>query len=118
MKLPDWTKPGLWGAIVGGIVTMILGFSYMGWTTAGSTDRIAAERASAAVTAALVPFCLAKAEGDVDPAKLAKLKTEQSSYSRSDMVRTAGWATMPGMVAPDYALAQACSERLQTAAKS
>lgn len=118
MKLPDWTKPGVWGAVIGGIATMILGFSYMGWTTAGSTDRIASERSSAAVVTALVPFCMAKAQVDADPAKLAKLKTEQSSYSRSDIVRTAGWATMPGMTAPDYALAQACSEGLQNGVKS
>ena len=55
------------------------GFSYLGWTTASSTDRIASERASAAVIAALVPYCIAKANQDVDPAKLAKFKAEKSS---------------------------------------
>jgi hypothetical protein len=100
---------------VGAAATMIVGFSYMGWSTAGSTNRIATERASAAVVSALVPFCMAKAQHDVDPAKLAKFKSETSSYSRSDLVRSSGWATLPGMTAPDYALAQVCSERLQSA---
>ena len=116
MTLPAWTKPGVWGAVIGGIGTMILGFSYMGWTTAGTTDRIASERASAAVVTAMVPYCVAKAQQDADPAKLAKFKTETSSYSRSDIVRSAGWATLGGMSAPDYALAQACSEKMATPA--
>ena len=112
MKLPDWTKPGIWGAVIGGIVTMIVGFSYIGWTTAGTTERIASERASAAVVSAMVPYCMAKAAQDADPAKLAKFKTETSSYSRSDIVRSAGWATLGTNTAPDYALAQACSEKM------
>jgi hypothetical protein len=116
MRVPEWTKPGVWGAIIGGIATMIVGFSFVGWTTAGTTDRIASERASTAVVAVMVPYCIAKALRDTDPAKLAKFKTETSSYSRSDLVRTAGWATMTGMTEPDYALAQACSEKMYGAA--
>ena len=118
MKIPEWTKPGIWGAIIGSIATMIVGFSYAGWTTAGTTERMSSDRASAAVVSALVPYCTAKAMADADPAKMAKLKTETSSYSRSDMVRTAGWATLPGMTAPDSALADACSMKLQTASAS
>ena len=112
MKLPEWTKPGIWGAVIGGVVTMIVGFSYMGWTTSGTTERMASERASAAVVTAMIPYCMAKATQDADPAKLAKFKTETSSYSRSDIVRSAGWATLGASTSPDYALAQACSEKM------
>jgi hypothetical protein len=115
MKFPEWTTPGLWGAVIGAVATMIVGFSYGGWSTAGTSDRVASEKASVAVTAALVPFCVAKAKADTDAAKMTKLKSETSSYSRSDIVRASGWATMPGMTAPDYALASACAERMQTA---
>lgn len=115
MKVPEWTKPGIWGAVIGGIATMIVGFSYIGWSTAGTTERIASERASAAVVTAMVPFCMVKAAQDADATKLAKLKTESSSYSRSDIVRSAGWATLGAGTAPDYALAQACAEKLHDA---
>ena len=115
MKLPEWTSPGVWGAVIGGVATMIVGFSCGGWTTAGSTARIASEQSGVAVVAALSPFCVSKAQHDPDASKLVKFKAETSSYSRSDIVRSAGWATLPGMTAPDYALAQTCSERLMTA---
>lgn len=117
MNIPTWTKPAIWGAVIGAAAFTIFGFSYMGWTTAGTADRMAAERSETAVVAALVPFCVAKAQGEAGAEALAKLKLETSSYSRSDIVRTAGWATLPGMSAPDSALARACSDRLMTAVK-
>ncbi len=113
-----WIKPAVWGALGGCVATVIVGFSYMDWHTAGSAERMAAERADAAVVAALVPVCVANARADDDPAKLAKFKTETSSYSRSDLVRTAGWATMPGVTSPDSSLIDACSERLRSTSES
>jgi hypothetical protein len=54
-----------------------------------------------------------KAQQDPDKAVLAKFQTEQSSYSRSDMVMKAGWATLGNEKSPDNALAHACSDKLQ-----
>ena len=113
MTVPTWVKPGVWGAVVGAVAIMILGFSQMGWTTGSTAERLAKDRADAAVVAALVPFCVASAERDPNPANLAKVKAESSSYSRADLISKAGWATMPGMTSPDGALATACSEKLQ-----
>ena len=31
-----WLKPGIWGAVVGSILTMIVGFSWGGWTTSST----------------------------------------------------------------------------------
>jgi hypothetical protein len=112
MHIPVWLKPGLWGAVFGAIVMAIAGFSYLGWRTAGSADQFAQDRADTAVVAALVPFCVAKAEGSSEQVTLAKLRTEQSSYSRSDLVTTAGWATLGATNSPDSALARACAEKL------
>jgi hypothetical protein len=113
MKVPTWVKPGIWGAIVGAIVIMIFGFWQMGWTTAHTADRMATDRANSAVAAALVPFCVANAERDPDQAKLAKVKAEQSGYTRVQLVSDSGWATLPGMTTPDRGLASACSDKLQ-----
>jgi hypothetical protein len=113
MNVPSWTKPGIWGAVAGAVAISILGFSQMGWTTAGSADRMARDRVETAVTSALLPFCVANAERDADAAKLSKFKTEQSSYSRTQLVSDSGWATMPGMTSPDRNLASACADKLQ-----
>jgi len=118
MNVPSWTKPAVWGVVGGGLATAIVGFSYLGWSTAATADRMARERADSAVVMALVPFCAAKAQQDADAGKLAKFRSETSSWSRSEIVKAAGWATLPGMTEPDYALATACSDKLQLASKN
>lgn len=114
MQIPVWTKPALWGVAVGAIGIAILGFSQFGWRTAGSAEQFAQERADTAVVAALVPFCVTKAQQDPDKAVLAKLRAENSSYTRDDMVTKAGWATLGADMAPGSALANACSEKLHS----
>jgi hypothetical protein len=112
MEIPIWVKPAVWGAFVGAIAMTTIGFSQLGWTTASSADRLAQDRSDTAVVAALVPFCVLKAQHDPDQAVLTKFQTEQSSYSRGDIVSKAGWATVGGAQAPDNALARACSDKL------
>ena len=112
MKIPVGLKPGLWGAVIGAIGMAIIGFWYLGWTTAATAQQLAQDRADTAVVAALVPFCVIKAQQDPDKATLAKLHVEDSSYNRSDMVTKAGWATVGGGTSPDSALADACSQKL------
>jgi len=106
MKVPVWVGPGIWGGVVGASATMIVGFW---WTIAGTRyDPWPYDRQ----VAALLPFCVANAERDPDLTKLAKVKAEQSSYSRSQLVSDSGWATLPGMTRPDRGLASACSDKL------
>jgi hypothetical protein len=112
MRIPAWLKPGLWGAAIGAIAVGTVGFSQLGWTTAGTAERLAQERSDTAVVTALVPFCITKAQHDPDQATLVKLKAEQSSYTRNDLVSKAGWATLGGNASPDDRVARACSDKL------
>ncbi|MFO1058037.1 MAG: hypothetical protein U1E53_13840 [Dongiaceae bacterium] len=118
MQIPTYVKPALWGAVAGAVIMSIVGFRTLGWTTAGSAERAATERASVAVVTAMVPFCVAKAQQDGDATKLVKLRAEESSYARSQLVQAAGWATMPGTSAADDGLARACAETLRQAKSS
>ena len=54
-----WLKPAVWGVIGGGVATMIVGFSWMGWVLGSTAERVAVERASSAVVVALTPSCVA-----------------------------------------------------------
>ena len=112
MQIPVWLKPGLWGAASGAIVMAIVGFSQLGWKTEGTAEQLAQDRANTAVVEALVPFCVAKAQMDTQQAALASFQAEQSSYSRSDLVVKAGWATLGIAKSPDSSLARACSAKL------
>jgi hypothetical protein len=116
MEFPPALKPGLWGAAAGAIAVTIVGFSYLGWTTASTSDQLAQETASTAVVTALVPFCVTKAQADPNAATLTKLRAEQSSYSRHDIVMEAGWATLDGGKRGNDALARACADKLHVAA--
>lgn len=111
-------KPGAWGFVIGSIVTMIVGFSWGGWTTGGTADRMAMERATTAVTAALVPVCLEKSKAD--PAgveKLVALKALTTSWDQRDAVIQGGWATF-GKGEANYDVADACASKLtEVAAK-
>jgi len=112
MKTPVWLKPTIWGVIGGAAAMAIVGFSQLGWKTAGSAEQMAQLRADTAVTLALVPFCVAKAQQDPDQAKLAKVQAETSLYTRSDFVMKSGWATVDGGKLPSDSLARACSDKL------
>ena len=91
-------------------------FSSMGWKTGSSAAQMASTQAAEAVVTAMVPFCVAKAKLDTDGGVMTKFRAETSSYARTQLVQTAGWATLGGATTPDYALASACSDRLHMAA--
>jgi hypothetical protein len=115
MEIPSGLKPGLWGAVAGAIAMSVIGFSYLGWTTASTAEKLAQESASTAVINAMVPFCVTKAQADPNLTTLTKFQAEQSSYSRSDIVTKAGWASFDGKTTGSDALARACAEKLHVA---
>ena len=112
MTAPEWLKPGIYGAFLGAAFVGIVGFSWGGWMTGGSANKMASEMAQDEVIAALVPVCLDLSQTDNE--RMAKLATirEAASYKRRDAVMATGWATMPGSDAPNRDLAQACIEGL------
>ena len=115
MKLPEWTKPALTGAVVGAIAVALIGFSWGGWTTQGAAKDMARKEAVAAIAAALTPYCIERAQADPNSAVVfAELKAA-SGFSRRAIVEKAGWATPLGTDKPDSVLAQACQLALVAA---
>ena len=111
VKLP-WLKPALWGAVIGSVATMILGFGWMGWTLGGTAERMAAERANGAVVVALTPSCISRFMQQPNAAgKLKELQTIDT-WRQREFVEAGGWATPVGDKAPNSDLANACAERL------
>jgi hypothetical protein len=117
--MPTWIKPGVWGAVIGSVLTMIAGFGWGGWVTSGTAQQAARQQTDAAVTSALVPFCLARAK--VDPAgakKIGELRAITNSYEQEQIVMKAGWATTPGSEDPSRAVAEACASQLLKTAEA
>jgi hypothetical protein len=112
VQQPTWLKPGIWGGIVGAVATMIIGFSWLGWTLGSTADRIAQQRTDLAVTSALTPICVQSFMKQSDAIrKLTGLK-ETDSWKQTEFVEKGGWATMPGSNAPAQGVASACAEAL------
>jgi hypothetical protein len=92
---------------------MLLGFGYGGWTTGDTARGLAQRQADTAVTAALVPVCIAQSKADRTAAKkIRELKALTSPYQRRDFVAGTGWATVPGGEGPDRDVAGACAAAL------
>jgi hypothetical protein len=105
-------KTVLLSAIGGAVVWWIVLAAGWGWMSSASAEKLASERAHAAVLEALTPICVANFQQDTErEAKLAALK-EASSWSRSDYVVKQGWATMPGSDTPEQGIATACVSRI------
>jgi hypothetical protein len=103
----------LQGAVLGGLATMVIGFTLGGWTLESTASQMAEDRASAAVVAVLAPICVERFQRQDDAAaKLIELK-RIVAWHQASFLAAQGWATMPGSGAPKtLAVARACAELL------
>lgn len=105
-------KHGAVGVVAGAIALAIVGFSWGGWVTSETAQRMASDHARLEVVSALVPICIQQSKQDPQAAKtIAELKSAKS-YQRTNLLMSAGWATMPGSSDPNRAVADACVDRL------
>jgi alpha/beta superfamily hydrolase len=112
VRIPEWLKPALYGALAGAAALAIAGFSWGGWVTGGKAEQIASDRARLEVVAALVPVCLEQSNQDPVSATTLVSLTEARPHKRDRMLMDSGWATMPGATDPNSAVARACMQEL------
>jgi hypothetical protein len=101
----QWTY-GLWGAAIGAVGCMIIGFWPGGWQTSGG----AARRAEAAVSAALLPVCADAIMAD--PAAAAELKAKRPS-DYDDVVRD-HLKTVGNLTSLDYVFRRECGRLIES----
>ena len=98
--------------VIGAVGTMIIGFSWLGWTLGSSAERMAAERTNAAVVVALTPSCVARFMQQAGAAaKLAEFQ-KIDSWKERKFIEAGGWATSRGDKTPSSGIANACAEEL------
>ncbi|MSP38991.1 MAG: hypothetical protein EXR70_10925 [Deltaproteobacteria bacterium] len=115
----DWQKIkfGVWSAIGGAILAMIVGFNWGGWVTGGTAEVLAKDIAENSVAKRFTPSCVARF--NQDPKKEAKLKEikAKDSWDGQKFVEEQGWATLPGEDKPDNKVAEGCAKQLMESAK-
>ena len=117
MQVPSETKPALWGAAGGAIALAIVGFTWGGWMTTSTANKLAEHRADSAVVAILTPICVDKFQHATDAtAQLVELK-KVDPWSQGEFVEKGGWATVPGTNSPEQVtgVAKACASMLANA---
>ena len=102
-------KYGVWGLICGAVIAMIVGFTWGGWTTFGTTRTQTKE----AVLASQAAICVAQfMKQPTHEAKLKELEAV-SSWQRAEVIEKGGWDKMPGQEKAGYAVARACADGLE-----
>ena len=102
-------KYGVWGLIVGGVIAMIIGFAWGGWTTSGTTKTMTDE----AVLASQAAICVAQFMKDPNHGEKLKEFEKVDYWKRDEFIQKGGWDKMPGQEKADYAVSQACADGLE-----
>ena len=97
----------LQGAAAGAVATMIVGFSWGGWSLGSTADKMAKEQSDLAVVAALAPVCADKFRAQPDAAAKTVALSKVDSWKRRDEIPKE-FVTLPGESYPNSALADAC----------
>ena len=112
MRVPPWIKPGVWGAVIGAVAMLIIGFAWWGWTLSSTAEHMAKERANAAVVALLTPMCVENFMKQPDAmAKLTEFH-QTAAWRQTEFIEKGGWATASGSTTPHSAVAKACAAQL------
>ncbi len=105
----DQIKVGIWGFIGGAIVAMVIGFNWGGWSTSGTTQKLAEE----AVLQNQATICVAQVmHGLKNKDKMAEFQ-KLDSYDRSTFIEKGGWDKMTGQKEASNGVSRACAEGLQ-----
>jgi len=99
-------KYGVWGLICGGIISMIIGFGWGGWTTAATSQKMTEE----AVLASQAAICVAQFIKEPNYKEKLKEFGELDSWKRSEFIEKGGWDIMPGQEKAGIYVSQACAD--------
>jgi hypothetical protein len=105
-------KTSFWGAIVGAIIVMIIGFGWGGWVLGSTSERNADTMAADALVARLAPMCVGQFNQDVDKDTKFKELQAKNRWEREKYIEAQGWATMPFEKEPDSRVSEVCVEQI------
>lgn len=105
-------KLWFWSIVGASVATMLIGFLFAGWTTAGRASWMAEDAAQDARIELAAQLCVQKfTSADNAESNLAALK-ELSTWKRSEYVEDGGWVKLRGMAKSLPGVASLCAQEL------
>jgi len=98
-----------WGFAAGAVVTMVIGFSWGGWVTATTADKMSDEAVLASRSAICVAQFMKAPNHDVQ----LKAFRDTDSWARSRFVEQGGWDKMPGEETARSYVSGACADGIE-----
>lgn len=114
MNIPEWTKPAVYGAGAGAIALAIIGFTWGGWVTGGTAEKMADKASVDAIVSVMTPYCVAQSKTAPNSIEVLAALKGASAYERRGIIEKAGWATPLGSEKPNSALAISCNTAITT----
>lgn len=103
-------KYGVWGLILGAVITMIIGFAWGGWITRGTSQ----EMTEAALLTTRAAICVAQFTKSPNYQERLKELKAINSWERAAFIEKGGWDKMPGeKEASSYTVSRACADGLE-----
>jgi len=99
------------GVVVGAIVTIAIGFGWGGWTLGSAAEKMAADRVTAALVTAYAPICVERYNANATVEQRDAFGKE-AKWNRDTLIEKTGFATPPGSLSPNQAVADACAAAL------
>jgi hypothetical protein len=108
------TKSVLVWACIGAVVAaIVVGFSWGGWVTGGTSHTVATTAGDVARGELASAICVERFNAAPDAAaRLVEFKAITDGYKKRQFIEAGGWATMPGQTTPDRRGVEACSTAL------
>jgi hypothetical protein len=103
-------KYGAWGLVIGAVGAMIVGFSWGGWTTRGTSQQMT----DAAVLTARAAICIAQFVNAPNEKQRAKEFKAVNTWERAAYIEKGGWDKMPGEEKASDTVSRACADGLGT----
>jgi hypothetical protein len=101
-----------WSCAGCAVATIVVGFTWGGWTTGGTARSTAQDAALSSRNELAAAVCVDRFKAAADsPAQLVALKA-LGGWDRGSFVEKGGWAAMPDKVEPSNGTARLCGEKL------
>lgn len=102
-------KYGGWGAVIGAVIAMVVGFTWGGWVTSNTAGEMSAE----AVLASRAAICVAQFMKAPNHEQQLKAFEETDSWKRREFIEKGGWDKMPGQETARSYVSGACVDGIE-----